>query len=73
MTEQRRYFDIRIYDVIKLYVGDDECHYPFTFTVEECIEEYCEMRGMEFVRVVEDRIPSGRLRSGKFWYKRESV
>lgn len=70
MVETGKYFDLEIGDIIKLYVGSDECHYPMTFTVEECIEEYCEMRGWDFVRILEDR-GDGRFRSGEFWYNRE--
>lgn len=70
MTEQRKYFDLEIGDVIKFYVGIDECHYPFTFTLEECVEEYCEMRGMDFVRVIEGRDFRERWRGGEFWYER---
>lgn len=70
MSEIRKYFDLEIDDVISFYVGHDECEYPLTFTVEECVEEYCAMRGLNLVRILED--DSGeRLRSGEFWYKKK--
>lgn len=66
MTESRKYFDLEIDDVISFYVGHDKCEYPLTFTVEECIEEYCAMRDMDLIRIVRDD-DDGQLRSGKFW------
>lgn len=72
MSEKRRYFDLEIGDDIRFHAGSDECHYPFTFTVEECVEEYCAMRDMELMRI--ERDDNGEvLRTGAFWYKREDI
>lgn len=71
MSEAQRYFDLEINDVISFYVGHDECKYPLTFTVEECVEEYCEMRNMDLVKIHEDfPDPIGHIRSGTFWYEK---
>lgn len=69
MSEAPKYFDLEIDDIIRFYVGADECEYPLTFTVKECVEEYCAMRNINLVRILEDpRI--GRIRSGEFWYNK---
>lgn len=66
----RRYFDLEIYDVITLYVGRNECKYPLTFTIEECVEEYCETHNLKLVQIVNDCC-NGPLRSGQFWYNKQ--
>lgn len=71
MSEIRKYFDLEIGDDIIFYVDSEECHYPMTFTVAECIEEYCEMQGVSLVRIAEDVYLNGQLRSGTFWYERQ--
>lgn len=69
----RKYFDLEIDDVITFYAGSDVCHYPMTFTVEESVEEYCDMRGLDLVRIVEDNERNTHIRSGHFYYKKHGV
>lgn len=69
----RKYFDLEIGDVITFCIGSAEIEYPMTFTVEECIEEYCDMRGLDLVRIIEDNECNTHIRSGHFYYKKHGV
>lgn len=71
MSETRKYFNLEIGNAIRFYVGDAKYEYPFTFTVEECVEEYCATHGLDLVRILKYSNPSGRLRGGEFWYDQQ--
>lgn len=70
MSEVRKCFDLELDDVISFYVDNDEMEFPLTFTIEECIEEYCDIHGLDLVRIVEKDNIVTRIRSGVFFYER---